>query len=76
MGGGKGEGKGGRGGVGAVGCTHFITGRGRGDSDITTQDKQDGQEGMVAFDDGTMARKRQRMLKYVLEAQGRERKSY
>lgn len=74
VGGGEGEGTGGRGGVAAVGCTHFITGRGRGDLEITTQDKQ-GQGIMMAFKDDTVARKRQRMLDYVLEAQGRKRKS-
>ncbi len=30
---------------------------------------------MMAFKDDTVARKRQRMLDYVLEAQGRKRKS-
>ena len=58
-----------------MGCTHFITGRARGDDvEISTQDKgeggKEGQEGKAL--DSKAARKRRRMLAYVLKERGGE----
>lgn len=59
------------GGEGGGGGVHFITGRGRGDLEITRQDQGGGQEGHVGLgSDSKAARKRRRMLTYVLRERG------